>query len=537
MNATKLRENINYLKIGGSHELCGKDRLIYKSLEILPGFLAWSTIFAVIFLSWLKPVWIAIFIITFDIYWLVKTIFLSLHLRADWKKMKENLKTDWGKKLNDLFVGATLTDNKGDNNNNTEISDWKNLWQLIILPLYKENFEVVSECVESLLKSDWPKKKMIIFLTYEERAGKEAKDTADLIQKKCKNKFGYFFTTCHPKDLPGEIQGKGSNISWAGKKAGEIIGELNIDCQNILVSAFDIDTIVNNQYFLVLTYNFLTAKEPYNSSYQPVPLYNNNIWYVPFFSRVIATSGTFWQMMQQERPERLATFSSHSMTFKTLKEIGFWQTNMVSEDSRIFWNCFLFYDGNYKVIPLTYPVSMDANLGENFWQTVKNVYRQQRRWSWGVENVPYILFGFIKNKKISVWKKLRFSFMQIEGFWSLATNPLLIFLLGWLPLIIGGQEFNNTILSYNLPRMTRNLMNIAMLGLIGSAIISTSLLPPRPKNIKRKKYFSMILQWIFIPFTIIFFGAIPGLETQTRLMFGGRFRLGFWVTPKNRKNS
>lgn len=524
-----------YLKTGSANNLIGKDRLLYRILEILPGFLAWFTIIAVIFLSWIKPIWIAIFIITFDTYWLIKTVFLSLHLRADWKRMKKNLKTDWREKLDNLFVGSPrAVESMSDN---VEISDWKELWQLIILPLYRENFEIVSECVESLLKNAWPKKKIIIVLSYEERAGQEAEKTVGLIQKKYKNKFGYFFCVCHPKDLPGEIPGKGSNISWAAKQAEKIINELNVNYQNILVSTFDIDTIINNQYFLVLTYNFLTAKKPYNSSYQPVPLYNNNIWYAPFFSRVVAASGTFWQMMQQERPERLATFSSHSMTFKALKEVGFWQTNMVSEDSRIFWNCFLFYNGDYRVTPLAYPVSMDANLGENFWQTVKNVYRQQRRWSWGVENVPYILFGFIKNKKISIWKKLHFSFIQIEGFWSLATNPLIIFLLGWLPLIIGGQEFNNTVLSYNLPRMTRDLMNIAMLGLIGSAIISTSLLPPRPKNIKKRKYATMILQWIFIPFTIIFFGAIPGIETQTRLMLGGRFRLGFWVTPKHRKNS
>ena len=43
-------------------------------------------------------------------------------------------------------------------------------------------------------------------------------------------------------------------------------------------------------------------------------------------------------MVQQERPERMATFSSHSVSFQALYEVGYWQTNMVSEDSRIFWN-------------------------------------------------------------------------------------------------------------------------------------------------------------------------------------------------------
>jgi len=67
-----------------------------------------------------------------------------------------------------------------------------------------------------------------------------------------------------------------------------------------------------------------------------VPVFNNNIWQAPCISRVVATSGTFWQMIQQQRPERLSTFSSQSLSFKTLVEVDFWPVNMVSEDSRIF---------------------------------------------------------------------------------------------------------------------------------------------------------------------------------------------------------
>lgn len=511
-----------YLKIGSSYELSGKDKLIYRTLEILPGFLSWSTIIGVILLSWLAPVFAAIFIITFDIYWLIKTVFLSLHLSANWKRLRKNLKTDWEKKLNEM----PLSEN------------WQEIWQMIIMPFYKEGFDVVSDSLESLLKAKWPKEKMIIVLTGEESAGEEMFEVLKQAKEKYENKFGFFLTTSHPKNIPGEIPGKGSNMHWAGKIAEkEIVIKNNLNPKKILVSAFDVDTVAYPQYFLVLTYHFLTCEFPYRSSFQPVPVFNNNIWQAPFFSRVAMTSATFWQMMQQERPERLATFSSHSVSFKTLSEIGFWQPNMVSEDSRIFWNSLLHYDSDYRVVPISYPVSMDGNVGKNFWQTAKNVYKQQRRWTWGAENVPYILFGFLKNKNFPFKKKLRFSFVQVEGFWSLATNPLIIFMLGWLPLFLGSQEFNNTLLSYNLPRITRDLMNLAMLGLISSAIISTSLLPPRPANIKKKKYISMVLQWLFIPFTIVFFGSVPGLDSQTRLMLGGKHRLGFWPTPKFRFES
>jgi hypothetical protein len=163
-----------------------------------------------------------------------------------------------------------------------------------------------------------------------------------------------------------------------------------------------------------------------------------------------------------------------------------------------------------------------------------NIYKQHRRWSWGVENVPYMLFNFIKHKGIPLKDKIKYSVIQLEGFWSLATNPLVILLLGWLPLILGGSEFRATILSYNLPIITRNLMILAMGGLVLSAIIAFTLIPKMPPYIKHRKFkwFVMGAQWLFIPFTIVIFGAIPGLDSQTRLMFGKY--MGFWVTPKHR---
>lgn len=283
---------------------------------------------------------------------------------------------------------------------------WESIWQLVILPIYKEDYEVVKGSFEALKKSAWPKERMIVVLAAEERAGEDAKNVVGRIQEEYGSAFGDFLVTWHPEGQEGEIPGKGSNISWAARIVREqIIDAKSIPYENILVSSFDIDTQVYSQYFLCLTYHFLTAENPHRSSYQPVPVYNNNIWSSPALSRVVATSGTFWQMMQQERPERLVTFSSHSMSFKILVEVGFWQKNIVSEDSRIFWNGLLHYNGDYHVIPLSYPVSMDANIGRTFFQTIKQVYKQQRRWSWGVENFPYMLFGFLKNKRITPRKK------------------------------------------------------------------------------------------------------------------------------------
>ena len=503
-----------YLKIAFSPELRGKDRLIYRALEIFPGALAWGTLSGMFLASYFIPVYAAFFIIIFDLYWLIKTVFLSLHLRANARRMKIHLDTDWAERLTRFH--------------------WEHLWHLVIFPMANESREVVKSSVEAILKSAWPKERMIVALSYEERYGEHGRAVAEKILADFGPALPNIFSTMHPTGLEGEIPGKGGNETWAAREAKKIfIDPRRIPYENIIVSSFDVDTQIYPRYFECLAWHFLTAKNPVRASYQPVPVFNNNIWSAPALSRVVATSGTFWQMMQRERPERLTTFSSHSMSFKALADLDFWQTNIVSEDSRIFWNSLLFYDGQYESIPLSYPVSMDANLAPTFWRTVKNVYRQQRRWAWGVENFPYTVFGFLKNKKIPLRTKLYYTFNMIEGYWSWSTNALLLFALGWLPVLLGGREFNTMVLAYNLPTITRTIMTFAMVGLVASAIISMQLLPPRPPHYGRLRTASMVLQWILVPFTIIAFGAIPALDAQTRLMLGKY--MGFWITPKHRK--
>lgn len=488
-----------------------------RILEIFPGFLSWLTIFLMIFISAKIPIAAAIFIILFDIYWLLKTIYLYLHLRITFKLMRQNLKINWLKKTQEI--------NK----------KWDKIYHLVLFPMYKEPYEVVYESFLSLEKANYPKDKFIVVLATEERAGKEAQIIAEKIKSQFGEKFFKFLITTHPQDLKGEIPGKGSNETWAAKEVKKIIIDpLKIPYENIIVSVFDIDTQIFPEYFGRLTYVFSTTKNNLKSIYQPIPLFTNNIYEANALARTISFSTTFWQMMQQARPERLTSFSSQSIPFKSLIDVGFWQTNAVSEDSRIFWQCYLHYNGDFKVTPLIYPVSMDANAWPSFWKTIKHLYLQQRRWAWGVDDIPYLIYGFIKNKLVPFKKKVYWSFHIIEGFWSWATNSILIFALGWLPITLGGKEFNSTMISYNLPKITGFIVQLSTFGIITSAILAIILLPPKPSYFKKINYIFYIIQWFLLPITLIMLGCIPALEAQTRLMLGGKFRLGFWVTPKLR---
>jgi cellulose synthase/poly-beta-1,6-N-acetylglucosamine synthase-like glycosyltransferase len=525
----------------------------YRLFEILPGALAWLTLVLVVVFSSRLPAFVAVFIILFDIYWLLKTVYLSLHLRSTFSAMRANLKIDWARRLKELSrVGPPTPDQSV----GASELHWQDVYHLIILPMYREPYEVVRESFESLVRVNYPKDKLLVVLATEEAAGEHAKFVAQKIKGEFGGKFFRFLVTTHPMGLPGEISGKGANETWAAKEAKRLIIDPLVNTQtnvynlqrksalsqrksalryeNILVSVFDIDTQVFPEYFGRLSYVFLTSENRERAIYQPIPLFTNNVYKASAFARVVSFSATFWQMMQQSRPERLTSFSSQSIPFNVLVDIGFWQKDIVSEDSRIFWQCYLHYHGDFSVKPLLYPVSMDANVAPTFWGTVKNIYRQQRRWGWGCENIPYMLDGFRKDDKIPAKKKWYWTFNVIEGFHSWATNSLMIFALGWLPVVLGGRLFNYTLLSYGLPQVTRFIISLSMIGIASSAVLGILLLPPRPKWFRARHYLIYFFQWLLIPLTLTVFGALPGLEAQTRLALGGRFRLGFWVTPKTR---
>ena len=501
-------------KVARATELTGKDRRFYRFLELVPGIASWGFLIGLILASIYASFFAAYFIIAFSIFWVLKTIFLSYHVRHNWKRLRHHMELDWQQLLSRFC--------------------YDQYYHLVIFPFYEEPREVLEGALQGLLEAKYDPKKLIVVLAAEARAGKEAEALAREMEEKYRSNFGHFLVTVHPADTPGEIAGKGSNTHHALHEVRKnIIDVHNIPYKNILTSIFDVDTVIYPEYFNCLMWHFMTVERPYKSAFQPVPLFTNNLWDAPALSRVMAMSSTFWQMIMQERPEKAATFSSHSVSFQALYEIGYGQANVVSEDSRIFWNLLIANNGDFEVVSLSYPIAMDATTAPTLWGTIKNIYKQHRRWTYGVENWCYIVYHFIKNKAIPLKKRWAIALIQGEGYWSLATHPLVLFILGWAPIFLGTREFHETVLSFELPIMVRNLLIVAMGGLVVSSIIALSLTPPRPDGHSRFRYVVMAVQWIMVPFTMIFFSAVPGLDAQTRLLFG-RY-MGFWVTPKRLK--
>ena len=533
-----------------------KKTRLYRFFEILPGALTWFTLAGSVIFSWLLPVWVAIYILLFDLYWVLKAVNTSMHLLSGFGKLKLHATYDWRSRLDLLrdpqeykkwlrqeIVSSPgrrkRLDLKGELIRLDSIdfrdrpNDWREIYHLVILPTYKETLQVLRHSVSSVADSGYPKDRIIFVLATEERDRENAGRNAEALERAYGGEFLRFLHIMHPDGIPGELAAKGANMTYAARKILPMLSEMGIAEDHVLVSAFDSDTVVSKNYFDYLTYAFLTAEKPYRSSYQPMPVYNNNIWDAPAISRVVAVADSFWQMVDASRPDRLITFSSHAMTLRALIEADFWPVDAISDDSQIFFRCWLHYNGDYRTIPLFTNVSLDAMLDETYWRTLIGQYKQKRRWTWGVENFPYLVTGCI-GRPIPFWKKALYIQRMLESFYFRATASITIAILGWLPLLLGGEHFGGQVLAFNLPLLTRVIMQVATAFLVFSVYINMIIIPRRPPKYSRWRTASMIAQWVFVPIVSTVFGSVPAIDSQTRLMFG-RY-MGFWVTPKARKS-
>ncbi len=493
-----------------------RKKRIKRIFEILPATLSWLTIFSFILLIIFKPLWAAIGLIVYLLYWFFRLLYMSLLLILAHHRMLSKRGIHWLKLCRNINSDKHLQD----------------IWQIVLYTIYKEPIEVIRDSLISLTKIDYPLDKMIVVLAGEERE----KGIQDKL-KNLKDNFGDYFKdiiiTIHPKDLPGEIAGKGSNATYAARQVKEYLKENNINLEDVLISCFDSDTCVDRQYFSCLAYHFLSNPKRYQVSFQPLPIYSNNIYYAPGFARVIEISSTFWQLIESMRDEKFVTFSSHSMSFKTLVEVDYWPVDMISDDSLIYWKCFVKFDGDYYTYSLDIPVYMDIAVGKNFFDTLAVQYKQKRRWAFGIEAFVFLGLSFLKKNKIPLSLKIRKLFQVLDSHinwatWSIIVSFLVPFVFLWT--VLNGKE---ELVFYNLSYINRIIWHMLTFILFICMIISKEFIPPRPKQVSRLVYLSFVWQWFLTPLISALLGSFPALDAQTRMMFRREFR--FYPTPKKRE--
>lgn len=483
--------------------------------EIIPGLLTWLTLILPIIISFYQPTVVITIVLAYATYWLIKVLTMTVFLVAGFARYKSQRKIRWEERLKQSFPDR-----------------YQSLYHLAIIPTYKEDISILHHTLGAIQHSHYDPKKLIVVVAFEERDQELAPKYMPILNKEYKNAFGQFITTLHPANIPGEVRGKGPNITWAGRRVKEKIEELGIAHDQVIVTTLDADNRVDPNYFANVSWAYLNDNDPIHKSFQPLPMFFNNVWKVPLPVKMTALGSTFWQIIQAMRPHYLRNFSAHAQSLAALVETDFWSVTTVVEDGHQYWRSFFRFDGNHQVIPIFSPVYMDAVQGETLTETFREQYLQRRRWFWGVSDIPYVFAQSRRNGRIPFFYKWAQFARLVDSHFSLSTQSFIL-LMGWFPIFVNSY-FRLTVLGYNFPTIYQLMMTTAWIAMIANMAVASLLVPPRPGR-KRGYYGRLAVEWllapIMLPVTGILFSALPAIDSQTRLMLNKPFTV-FNVTKK-----
>ncbi len=523
----------------------GKRSFKYRFFEMLPALASYTLLAVPIILSLINPLLATIFIILYLILWFTRSLEMSYRIIIGYRAIQLTRKVNWLQRLKDL---EGTSDDVVINPKEWQAAQhyWNiqkvaanrakyykpsEVFNVVIVPLYKERREVIDPTVQSIIDSHYSLENIMFILAYEERAGKDTEDIAQTIIAKYGKMFYHAKAIMHPRNLPNEIAGKGANITYAANYLKSFLERSKIDPDKVIVTTLDADNRPDPYYFAYLTYEYILDLNHQYKSYQPVSLYMNNIWDVPAPMRVLAIGCSFWAIISSQRKHMLRNFSSHAQGMSSLIHTNFWSVRTVVEDGHQYWRSYFAFKGNYEVEPLFIPICQDAVLDSTYWKTIKSQFIQLQRWAYGASDIAYVADkGFGKHAEVPFWSILWRFLVSLEGNVSWATASIIV---AFGPLFISHSALRS-IVADELLVIVGRLQQIAMVGLFITIFLTFKMLP-RPARYKRHRNILMVLQWLLMPIISICYGSAVALCSQTRLLLG-RYLDRFDVTVKAVKN-
>lgn len=485
-------------------------RVSLRLLEIIPALTSWALLTSPIWVSFFAPAAIATFIIIFDLYFFYRAALLGVNSIRSYRRIQKDSRIDWWKR----GLEAKLPMEK--------------VRHVVFVPTYKEPLSVLQRTLTFLSEQEMPTKNILIVLASEARET-SFDDKAKALKDEFGAKFAHIMVTTHTL-LEGETAGKSSNLAFCAQIVDEKLTALGWELDNIMVTVCDADVAIHPKYLSNITYQFLLHPKRHLRFWQAALLFYNNIWRVPMPVRVIHTIYSIQQVADLMRPKSNFNYSTYSTSWKLVKEAGFWDPDVIAEDWHLFFKCFFTHGGEVEVESVFLPLFADAAEGQTYVESLLTQYTQSRRWAWGVTDIGYAVQQYFQNKDRISKTNFFFRFLRtLEQHVLWPVNWWIITLGATLPPLIN-PEFRFSTFGYNLPRVAGLILTIGTVFILAIVVVDYLLKPPRPTSFKKAMLPLTIFQYMLMPVTSFIFGALPGMDAHTRLIFGKR--LEYKVTPK-----
>lgn len=479
-----------------------------RSLSAVPGLVSWTLIFFPLWGSIIVPYAVAYFILFFDVWWFYRSFSLAITAYLGSKKINEAEKQNW------LEKGEKL-------------ENFDKVNHVIIIPNYKETPEKLRRIVGTLAAQTFPLKRIHVVLAMEKRE-EEGKKKANQIIKEYESVFGGIYAAYHP-DILGEVKGKSSNESYAGKEIDKILIETNkIDLDYATITTADADSMFDRQYFSYLAYDFLKEPKRYNRFWQSANVDHNNFWSVPAATRIFSFFSSLWRTGLLVQGDRLIATSTYSLSFRLIKEIGFWDTDVIPEDYRVFFKAFFAKKGDISANPIFLKTTMDSPLSATYIDSLKNKYSQIRRWSYGASDDPLFIKWYLTVPGVPFIKKTKILFHVLLDHFLWPANWFIL-TVATNAIVFLNPIFARTTIGYKLPVLSRIILTTSLIALVIMVLIDYR---NRPKHLSKSKFRELIfpLEFILMPIAGFFLNALPAMISHTQLMLGKKME--YKVTEK-----
>lgn len=480
----------------------------HRSLLALPGFISWMVILFPFWGSPFFPYAVAYFILFFDVYWFYRSFSLMITAYIASNKIKAAETQNWLEKAQ-------------------VHKDFGKVNHVIIIPNYKETEEKLRRIVGTIAAQTFPLKNIYVVLAMEKRE-EDGKKKAGAIIKDFENIFGGIYATYHP-DIPGEVKGKSSNESYAGKEIDKILIDGGIiDINFATITTADADSMFDHQYYSYLAYDFLKEPKRYNRFWQSANVDHNNFWSVPAPTRVFSFFSSLWRTGLLVQGDRLIATSTYSLSFLLLKRIGFWDTDVIPEDYRIFFKAFFAMKGDIYANPIFLKTSMDSPLSPTYFGSLQNKYSQIRRWSYGASDDPLFIKWYLTVPGVPFVRKTKILYHVLLDHFMWPANWFILTIATSVVTLLN-PEFSRTSLGYLLPTMARIILTTSLIALVIMVVIDYR---NRPKHLSRSRFRELIfpLEFVIMPIAGFFLNSLPAMISHTQLMLGKKME--YKVTEK-----
>lgn len=233
-----------------------------------------------------------------------------------------------------------------------------------------------------------------------EEGEKECREKAEKLLALFQDKFFAMYYTVHPSGLYGEARGKSSNVAWATTQYAKnhMVPEEN---RFEIFTIVDADTHLTQKYFECITFKYCRAnsEEQTRILFAPVLVFDRNANKVPFVVRLADICWSIGLIGNFQMPVKFPC-SVYSVSMLLAQHVNFWDAGpeAIGEDMHMSIKCLTRTRMKLKLTPIYIPASCSNVQGNSYMKSIKARFQQSKRHLWGSLDFGYLVSSLITRR-------------------------------------------------------------------------------------------------------------------------------------------